>query len=331
MNLKAWLQVGRAQTIPATSLLLLVPYLTGGHASLIGALLMTVFGILVHLFSFGQNSLLDTTVIHYRGRQPPDLGDPAKAHHPLVSGVIELSKAHSVINWGLALLATGAGIWSLFGSNPALSMFSLIVWFIWGWGYNAGLSKVSVIAFLPISICFTGLTGWAWFLTHETIGWTGAFYFAYVFLTILFQISVEGNLKEMAQAERSNLLIKLGASLRDGWFHPGWSATSWGVGIKILSVIILALLAGAGFTIFEGMWYVLCAGGIAVLSGKLCLPHFYDRLRELKIMSLMEIVSIYSPIPFMVGWRIAVILMIAGVIWFVGVNKLLWGTSHPRV
>jgi len=330
MNLKAWMQVGRAQTCPATTLLLLVPYLAGGRVSLIGALLMTVFGILVHLFSFGQNSLLDTTVIHYRGRLPPDLEDPSKAHHPLVCGTIELSKAHSVINWGLALLATAAGIWSLFGANPALSMLGLIVWFIWGWGYNAGLSKVSAIAFLPISICFAGLTGWAWFLTHETIGLAGVYYFAYVFLTILFQISVEGNLKEMAQAERSNLLIAMGARLRSGWFSPGWSA-AWGVGIKALSGFLLGRLVRVDFTIFDILWGMLCIVSIGILSGKLCLPHFYDRPRELKLMSLMEIVSIYAPIPFMVDWRIAAILMIAGAIWFIGANKLLWGTSHPGV
>ncbi len=322
--------MGRMQTVPATVLLLLVPYLAGAGASLAGALLLAGFGILVHLFSFGQNSLLDTTVIHYRGVEPADMTDPAKRTHPLVTGDIEFSKAHSVINWGLALLVTIAGIWSLFGANPTASMFSLIVWVIWGWGYNAGLSKISVFAFLPISICFTGLTGWAWFLTHETIGFTGLYYFAYVFLTILFQISVEGNLKEMAQVEQSNLLIRLGASLRGGYFHPGWSAV-WGIGIKILGMLLLFPLLMADFSIFKGVWFIICMGPVGTLLGYLCLPHVYDRPRELKKMSGMEIASIYCPIPLMLPWPTATVLMLAGVIWFVGVNKLLWGTSHPRV
>ena len=329
-TIRDWLRLFRAQTAPATILLLLVPYLASERATLVGALLIGIFGLFTHFFSFGQNSLLDTTIIHYKGRLPPDLEDPSKAHHPLVAGRIRLSEAHSVINWGLALLVTAAGIGSLLGANPALSMFSLIIWVIYGWGYNAGLSKVSSLGFLPITICFMGLTGWAWFLTHESMSVLGWYYLAYVGLTILFQISVEGNLKEMGQAERSNLLIKMGARLTDGWFLPGWSAV-WGVGIKVLSAVILAKILITELTPLSAIWYILIVTGISAFTGYLCLIHPYDRPSELRRMSGMEILSIYAPIPLMVPWGQALPLMVLGAAYFYSVNRLLWGVSYPKV
>jgi len=329
-TIRDWLRLFRAQTAPATILLLLVPYLAGERATLVGALLIGIFGLFTHFWSFGQNSLLDTTIIHYKGRLPPDLEDPSKAHHPLVAGRIKLSEAHSVINWGLAILVTIAGIWSLFGANPALSMFSLIVWVIWGWGYNAGLSKVSSLGFLPITICFMGLTGWAWFLTHEAMSVLGWYYLAYVGLTILFQISVEGNLKEMGQAERSNLLIKMGAKLIDGWFLPRW-AFLYGVTVKGVSLYILAQIMGPILSGPAMVWFIFILLGVGAMTALLCMPRDYDRVVELKRMSIMEILSIYACIPLMVPWELAVPLMMIGAVYFVAVNRLLWGVSYPKV
>ena len=329
-TIKDWLRLFRAQTAPATVLLLLVPYLAGEGATLVGALIIGIFGLFAHFWSFGQNSLLDTTIIHYKGRPPPDLEDPSKAHHPLVAGRIRLSEAHSVINWGLALLVTVGGIGSLLGANPALSMFSLIIWVIWGWGYNAGLSKVSLLGFLPITICFMGLTGWAWFLTHEAMSVLGWYYFAYVGLTILFQISVEGNLKEMRQAERSNLLIKMGASLRDGRFDPGW-ALLYGFAVKGASLYILTRMMEPFLSGPAVIWFCFIFVGVGSMTALLCTPRPYDRATELKRMSLLEIISIYAPIPLMVPWDQALTLMATGVAYFYLMNRALWGVSYPKV
>jgi len=70
---------------------------------------------------------------------------------------------------------------------------------------------------------------------------------------------------------------------------------------------------------------------VGAMTALLCMPRDYDRATELKRMSLMEILSIYAPIPLMLPWMDATVLMILGVIYFIGVNRALWGVSYPKV
>ena len=47
--------------------------------------------------------------------------------------------------------------------------------------------------------------------------------------------------------------------------------------------------------------------------------------------SIMEILSIYAPIPLLMPWLYAVPLMVLGVAYFYSMNRLLWRTSYPKV
>ncbi|GAH68241.1 unnamed protein product, partial [marine sediment metagenome] len=208
--------------------------------------------------------------------------------------------------------------------------FCLFLWYAWGTAYNVGLSKVSLFGFLPICFCFTFMGGFGWFLSHETLTSTGWWYLAYTFTVILFQISWSGHLKEMGQAERSNLLIKMGAKLIDGWFVPRW-AFLYGVTVKGVSLYILAQIMGPVLSGPAVVWFMFILLGVGAMTALLCMPRDYDRVVELKRMSIMEIFSIYAPIPLMVPWELAVPLMIIGAVYFVTVNRALWGVSYPKV
>jgi len=322
MKLKYWLQLGRAQTYPADWLLVLVPMLYGDRATLLQALAMSVFMFFVHIISFGENSLLDYT-------QGWDKRDPSKAHHPLETGVISVPDAMNFIHWGkTVLMLLGCLMVFWWSPNPVMAMFSLFMWYAWGTAYNLGLSKVTVWGFLPISMAFTFMGAFGWYLTHEAMTPTGWWYLAYVFTVILFQISWSGHLKEMGQKERSNLLIRLGARLIDGFFEPSWSLL-YGLSIKAVSILILSeLLAPKPL---EVIWFSIVLVSVGGLVGLLCMPRTYDRPAELKRMSAMEVVSIYGPIPLMLPWTWAIPLMAIGIIYFILVNKALWGVSYPKV
>ena len=319
-----YLRLGRAQTYPADWLLVLVPFLTGVDVPLIRVVAMSVFMFFIHIISFGENSLLDFT-------QGYDKVDPSKAHHPLSTGAISVPDAMKFIHWGKAILATvGCVMMILWSPNPVMAMLGLFLWYAWGTSYNVGLSKVSLLGFLPISICFTAMGGFGWFLSHEELTPTGWWYLAYTFTIILFQISWSGHLKEMGQAERSNLLIKMGASLRNGFFEPGW-AFLYGFAVKGVSLYILIKMMGPILSGPTVIWFTFVLLGVGVMTALLCMPRDYDRATELKRMSFMEIISIYAPIPLMLPWALAVSLMAAGVAYFYAVNKTLWGVSYPRV
>lgn len=323
-TIKNYLRLGRAQTYPADCLLALVPFLTGVDVPLIRVVALSVFMFFVHIISFGENSLHD-----FLGGW--DKVDEAKAHHPLQRGAIPVDDAISLIHWGKNfLMFLGCLMVFKWSPNPVMAMFCLFMWYSWGTAYNLGLSKVSLLGFLPISICFVFMGGFGWFLSHQQLIPTGLWYLAYTFTVILFQISWSGHLKEMGQAERSNLLIKMGARLVADWFKPGW-ALFYGLGIKIAGVVVLGRILQLNFTLIRVVWYVLILILTGIMIGLLCFPHTYVREKELKRMSLMEIISIFGPIPLMMPLGHAAFLMMIGAVYFVGVNRLLWGVLYPKV
>jgi len=324
LNLRSWLQLFRAQTAPASVLLVLVPYLVDKPLFSWKVLVLATFILLVHWFSFGENSLMDTAMGY-------DVSDPNKQHHPLLSGRMGLHLVHNVIHWGLIVLtAVGVLLTYWISPSPLPAMAALVMWIALGHGYNEGLSKESLFGFISISLCFTSMAAWAWFLGHGELTPIAQIYLTYVFLVILFQISWSGHLKEMGQSERSNILIKMGASLKDGRFDPG-RAFLYGFSIKMISLFILGILMESNKTPLREVWLYLVIFGVFVMTIFLLIPREYDRARELKRMSIMEIISIYAPIPLMLPWSYAIVLMIAGIVYFVGVNRALWGVSYPKV
>ena len=324
MGVKDLLRLGRAQTYPADWLLVLVPFLTGADVPLIRVVALSVFMFFVHIISFGENSLLDFT-------QGYDKTDRAKSHHPLSTGAISVPDAMNFIHWGKPLLALAACLmifrWS---PNPEMAMFCLFGWYAWGTAYNVGLSKVSLLGFVPISACFTFMGGFGYFLSHRDLNPAGLWYLAYTFTVILFQISWSGNLKDFGQAERSNLLIKMGARLIDGFFDPGW-AFLYGLAVKCASLYVLTRIMGPILSGPAVVWFIFVLVGVGSMTGLLCMPRDYDRATELKRMSILEIISIYAPIPLMVPWWQALILMSLGVVFFYAVNRILWGVLYPKV
>lgn len=324
MNLRSWLQLFRAQTAPASVLLVIVPYLVDNPLFSWKVLVLATFILLVHWFSFGENSLMDMALGY-------DVSDPNKQHHPLLSGRMGLHLAHNVIHWGLIVLtAVGVLLTYWISPNPLPAMAALVMWVALGHGYNEGLSKESLFGFISISLCFTSMAAWAWFLGHGELTPLGSLYLLYVFTVILFQISYSGHLKEMGQSERSNILIRMGARLIGGFFEPGW-AFLYGFAVKFSSLYVLAQIMGPPLCGPAVIWFIFILSGIGAMTGLLCMPRDYDRATELKRMSMMEIISIYAPIPLMIPWTYSAVLMIAGAVYFVGVNRMLWGTSYPRV
>jgi len=173
---------------------------------------------------------------------------------------------------------------------------------------------------------------WGWFLSHSALDKLGWLFLAYIFMTILFQISWSGHLKELELKERSNILIKMGARVLEVWFQPG-HALIYGLVIKILNVPILGtLILLEQLDISRAIWLGVMVILVSVNLVKLIIPRRYVRSKELRNMSVMEILTIYTPIPLVLPWLEAIILMLFGIIYFVLMNRWLWGTvSHPRV
>lgn len=346
VKVRPWLRLFRAQTAPATVLIMLVPYLAGASFLSWSTLALAVYGLLLHWWTFGDNSLMDAAMGY-------DKKDPSKAHHPLLTEdwdeSISLHDAHNVIHWGLAVLLTIGGVGSIaWAASPALATLCLLVYVAFGYSYNCGLSKESIQGWLPISVCFASLAGFGWFLSHQGAGWMGWAFLCYVFVTEVFEISYEGNLKELPVAgrvERDNLLRRMGAKVtleteiveqhsmygtryNHLWFEPG-PARAFAWAVKMAG---LALAAGLAVRRWDlAVWWLGMGVATICLLEVLTGSREFVRAKELRAMSAMEVVSIYLPIPCLVAWPVAAALMALGVAYFFGMNKAIWGTDYPRV
>jgi 4-hydroxybenzoate polyprenyltransferase len=318
-----YLRIGRVQTFPADWLLTLTPFLYG-RLNLVQATLLSIFIWFVHFSSFGHNSLMDTAMGY-------DLKDLHKKHHPLVAGRIQLSEAHNVIHWLLCTLTVCALIFSLkLSPAPLYAVLCIPIWTMFGYAYNSGLSKESVFGFIPISICFTFMGAWGWFLSHETLNTVGYLYLGYVFCTILFQISYSGFKKELLIKERSNILVRLGAKVENGVFKPS-RAGIYGVTIKGLNWLIGLLLLLQNFNIIRLLWFIVISSFVFVYLIRLTKPREYIRDRELLDMSLEEVATIYLVVPILLDSLVAALLMVIGLFYFLIVNRILWKAPFPRV
>lgn len=328
IQFRDWLRIFRAQTAPATILLILVPYLTNASLFSILTLIIGAFALLAHWISFGHNTLLDFALGY-------DQKDPSKQHFPLHRGTITIHTAHNVIHWSLCGLAVAAAVLSLTVSpNPVMALTSVFLWFVFGYAYNSGLSKESLLGFVSISICFTAMGAWGWFLSHDSLNTTGWLYLGYVFFLILFQIAYEGHLKELEIKERSNLLVKMGTKVEVEndmkRFVPGKSwIFAWFV--KGFNLLFGYLLLWQNYNPVRLMITIFFSALIITSLYKLTKPRPYIRHKELMSMSVMEILTIYLAPWLMLDPLTAIILEVIGVVYFFSINKLLWATPYPAV
>ena len=328
----------RSQTAPATVILAMIGFLVGGGQffSLFG-LLLFVFLILLHWFIFGNNSLMDACIVPRIGELSYDAQDKGKKHHPLITGKIELSIAHKVIYTGLVFLSCAAIILSFGGSgDTALSLAFFLVFVVTGFAYNCGLSKVTVWKFLPIATCFTALCGYAYFIMADSINNLFMLVLIYIFLTEIFEVGVEGEQKEIETANEVNLLRFLGTKIYGNKIFMSFSSkiVSWCIKLSSLAVG-LCILITVGPNFLSSFLFSLFAVSVIYFSAKIIHDTEWGRDKKLRYYGLTEICTIYILpgilIP-VIGLLEAVTLMLFGVVYFIILNKINWGTFFaPKV
>ena len=327
---KDWLRIFRAQTAPAVLILVLTPYLVaGGKLFSWYALLLAVWSIFTHHISFGHNTVMDTIMGW-------DLKDKNKLHHPLIKKRIREKTALKVIGVGIFisfLIAIFLVYISSGNSFYAMSFFCLFL--VGGMVYNNGISKVSVWDFIPISIGFTALSLYSYFLVATEFGEFIILIALYIFLTEWFEIGIEGEIKEIEIRDESNMLRILGTKC-DGKTY------SMGKSIIYPWLLKLAALGIVGYMLYKFTfnWLTL---SLFIVGGALALFFCYeltkkrqwDRKKSLRDMALEEVISIFLlPIILLpiIGSLEVFIIIVISIIYFVGMNAFIWNTRlAPKV
>ena len=328
-KVRGWLQIFRAQTAPATIILVLSSYLVGGgNLFTVEGLSLGIFALLFHWFTYGHNSLMDTVSGH-------DLRDKQKAHHPLVRGAISLESAHKVIHTGLFIL-TLIGIWlALKGDgNPFLAMAWFAIFITAAHAYNDGLSKTTVWSFAPIAICFTAFALFSYYISATKMSDLMFFVALYFAVTWIFQISLSGELKEITEKE-ANLLRYMGAKISNNRLELG-KAKYYGWLVKLVNLGVgCYILYRFGFNLLSIALFALLAALAIYFCHELTKDRIWDRNKSLVHMALEEIATIYI-IPTVlipvIGIAASATLMLFGIVYFILYNIFLWGTIlRPRV
>ena len=327
---KDWLRIFRAQTASAVFLLVLLPYLVaGGKLFSWYGVVLSLWSILVHHISFGHNSVLDTMLGW-------DSKDPNKKHHPLIAKRIKVKTALKVITIGffIAIIITIILVFYSIG-NPfyALLFFSLFIG--GGFVYNNGFSKISVWDFIPISVSFTSLSLFSYFLIANEFNEIIILISIYIALLIWFQIGVEGEIKEIEIENEINMLRKLGTKITGNIF-------SMGNAIIYPWLLKIAGLAVAGYIVYKHTfeWYTIILFVFwtflaLIFCFMLTRKREWNRKKSLRDMALEEVASLFLlafillPI---IGLIETAIIIIVAIFYFVGMNTLLWKTRFaPRV
>jgi 4-hydroxybenzoate polyprenyltransferase len=325
-----WLRVFRAQTAAAVFMLVLIPYLTaGGPLYSWNTLILALWSILAHHMAFGHNTVMDTLMGW-------DIMDQNKLHHPLVANFIKKETALKVISIGIffstliAIFLVGYSDGNRFYAMAFLSLF-----LIGGMIYNSGISKISIWDVVPISICFTSLSLFSYFLVAKEFNELIILIALYIILLQWFEIGVEGEIKEIELKNEINLLTKLGTKFDGNSFDMGKSIIyPWGLKLAGLTV--------GGYIVYKYTYeittivlFALFAFLAIYFCYQLTKKRIWSRKKALRDMALEEIVTIFLlPVILIpiIGVSEVMIILAFAIMYFIGMNSLLWKTRFaPRV
>lgn len=329
-KLRDWLQIFRAQTAAAVFILVLTTYLAaGGKLFSWYTLILAIWSIFTHHISFGHNTVMDTIMGW-------DTKDPNKIHHPLIANRIKKETALKVIGVGMFISTITAILlvyYSLGNMFYAMAFFCLFL--ISGMIYNDGISKVSVWDFIPISICFTSLSLFSYFLIETKFNELIILLAAYIFLLQWFEIGIEGEIKEIEIKDEVNMLRILGTKCTDKIFTMGKSVIyPW--------IIKLAGLGLAGYIVYKYTFTTLTVIlfiVFVILALYFCFEltkkRIWNRKKAIRDMALEEVVSIFL-IPIillrLIGPIEVTVIIVISILYFVGMNAFLWKTLFaPKV
>jgi 4-hydroxybenzoate polyprenyltransferase len=347
-----YLRVARAQTAAVEGAGFPLAAWIGG-APLWSLPLFALFGVLSHFGGFGENGITDLAY---------DRQDPAKLHHPLVSG--RLSFRRGVVFVYSCQAAAIALFVVLLALSPAAHHLwpveALIAYVVLGHLYNfigkewkpgavAEISGAFAFAFLACGTLWTGGANW--------LVWT---VMVYAFAMTAFQIAVAGELKELGQKNEKNLLRRLGMRVvgtpletvpaitdvvaaiereggtvrpkRPGQFLAGSADAT--VFYSTLTTAKVAVLLSIAYYVWPGDWELLVGAAtfvvLIVYQIVLTRPGAFDRPGRVRTMGLGEAAS-YLLLVFVLaplfGWWLVAGFVVLPVVWFVSMNRALWEGS----
>jgi len=323
MRVKPYLVFFRWHTASLTIPAMLVGiYLAGQPLFSWTTLVWILAGWLFHATGFAHNNLAD-----YKW----DKEDKSKQHHPMITGEVSVEVAYGLV-YIFFFISTALITALTVHSKIAFALFIITVFA--GIGYNY-LSKITLISPILISICFGFLPGVSYFAYSDNVNTGILLVLGYAFFQILFQISVEGYIKDI-EHDPVNLYRKFGCKVENGEYKGTLISKLYGYAIKMPMVI---------FGSWIGLYYhtsiyaiviailiflcVLCCVDYLVMNKK------WKRDNILRACAITEILTYFGLVfvgEGVWGWEGVLFLVGFPIAWFIIWNKIYWNTwIRPQV
>jgi len=337
-NIRDWLQLFRSHTSPLEmSITIAGSALAVGGIFDVRVLMFLIFGWLYHNAGYGHNSAEDFI-------QGYDRDDPNKAHHPLQRGVIDPKTARGVT---IAMVVLGLVFGAVISRFDPWAMGVLLLMTCMGFAYNF-FNKSTKLKFIPIAIAHALLFPFSYLGAGGSLSLTplkdaldGAGGIALVatliiIIQILYQILIEGDLKDIEMSEAS-MLRSLGVRIERGMLVSPLVPRGISVSLKLTSCILLFVIyhLSGGDVLGYGI-IGLFSLSLLFLDHALMGRRRYDHSASLRSMAMMEVLSTFAMVaavsPAAGGWGAAFIIMAFNILYFVLMNRFLWGTFiRPKV
>jgi len=308
--MRKWLRLLRAHTAPLETIYgALGGLLASGNPFATG-----FFGFLYHITGYGMNSLTDWLSGY-------DREDPYKQHHPLNTGEITPKQAKILIASLFAFSLLYALYLSRLKLEPIIVLMTMI---ICGSLYNL-MGKKTSLKFIPISISNTSVFVFT-FLSIKQFDPLAVYVTAYIFLQIVHQIAVSGELKEI-ETKEVNLLKTLGVKVENGYLKFTRSAQAFSIIVKALGLLTLYF--------FANPFVILLIPFIIWFTIEEIRSRRWERDKLLRIMSIKEVLSTFAlviALGHIIGWAWSIGLILFAITYYIALNKYQWGTYlFPRV
>lgn len=336
-TIKDYLQLFRCHTAPLEITIAVLGAAIGTNTLFTPKILLfAVFGFLYHIVGYGHNSVMD----FIKGF---DRDDPNKSHHPLQRGAIDVKTAKHIIYILLGASFVYGIILSI--ENP-VGIGILVFMLIMGLIYNL-IGKRIKAKFIPIAFAHSSIFPYAYFASGGSTnilygtGFVMLLATIYFFVQIMYQILIEGDLKDLGRNEATMLDI-LGIKLENNRIIVPFNARILGFLLKMANIgigfYIIHMLGGDIKSVILGLIFAIF---IIYYDHKLLSTRIFDHRQCLRDMAFMEVICvffmvivfipIYSPsITYAYGGATTIILI--DLLYFVLMNRYLWGTMvMPRV
>ena len=326
--MRPYLQLTRAHTVPLEA----IPAGVGAALAVGGVLNWSVLawilaGMMYHLAGYGMNSVTD-----WEGGY--DKNDPHKQHHPLNTGELTLEKAKLTIKVLFAVTAVYVAVIS--ASEP-------IAWVVCATGVGFGVAynkvgKRTVFKPVLISIAHTSLFVAAYVSSGGSSQILLASTTIFVFVWVMFQIAISGEIKDLLVMDEYNLLRE-GALLRiieigdDKDVKPSNTMRFLVMALTMTKVFLATLIfmALGGGLYSEGAAILVAVSAITTIySMKLIEPGPYNRKERVRLMSVVEMTTlgmfVFSTVPELgVWWASQLFTLSIG--WVMLFNRIQWGST----